>query len=168
MRNIPVIGYARMLFRYPLEAILCSMLVAMVVVAFAQVVSRYVLHVSLSWSEEVARFLLMWLVMLGAAYAFKTKSHFAMALVVNCFGERLRKALALLVSLVIAAFMVLFVVLDLQLIFFAMIYQTAPATQISMAVPYSSGPVGGILMIYYIIQSGWTEFRRPAGTTEPG
>lgn len=168
MRNIPVIGYARMLLRYPLEATLCSLLVAMVLVTFAQVVSRYVVHISLSWSEEVARFLLMWLVMLGAAYGFKTKSHFAMAFVVNCFGESLRRVLALLITLVIAAFMVLFVVLVLHLIFFAMIDEIAPATQISMAVPYSSGPVGGILMIYYILQSGWTEFRSPAGTSETG
>lgn len=167
MRNIPVIGYARTLLRHPLETTLCSMLVALVVITFAQVVSRYVLHISLSWSEEVARFILMWLVMLGAAYGFKTKSHFAVALVVNCFGERLRRIISLLVTLVIASFMVLFVVLDLQLIFFAMIDQIAPATQISMAVPYASGPVGGILMIYYILQNGWTEFRRPAGTSEP-
>lgn len=167
MRSIPVASYARMLIRYSLEGTLCVLLVAMVIVTFAQVVSRYVLHISLSWSEEVARFLLMWLAMLGAAYGFKTKSHFAMALVVNRFGERLRRILGLLVTLVIAAFMALFVVLTLQLIFFAMIDQTAPATQISMALPYAAGPVGGILMIYYILRTGWTEFRRPDGTSQP-
>ncbi len=168
MRSIPVIGYARMLLRYYLEVIMCSLLVAMVAVTFTQVVSRYVLQISLSWSEEVARFLMMWLAMLGAAYGFKTKSHFAMTLVVNLFRERLRRVIALLITLVLTAFMSLFVVLALQLIFLAMIDQTAPGTQISMAVPYSSGPVGGILMIYYILRNGWTEFRRPAGTSEPG
>ncbi len=45
--------------RQPLEAALCVILVTIVAVTFAQVVFRYVLQTSLTWSEEVARFLLM-------------------------------------------------------------------------------------------------------------
>ena len=59
-----------------------------------------------------------------------------------------------------------FVVMSLQLIFLAMIDQIAPGTQMSMAVPYAAGPVGGTLMIYYILRNGWTDFRKPTETSE--
>ena len=62
--------------QHPLETAVCGLLIAMTIVVFSQVVARYIFEAPLSWSEELARFLLMWLSMLSAAYAFKTKSHF--------------------------------------------------------------------------------------------
>ena len=166
MRKIPVMEYAKVLLRNPLETAMCSLLIAMVVVTFSQVVFRYALHMSLSWSEEVARFLMLWLAMLGAAYGFKTRSHFVIAFVVDRFGVRARRIHGLIVALLLAAFMGWFVVMSIQLIFLAMIDQIAPGTQISMAVPYAAGPVGGTLMIYYILRNGWTDFRKPTETSE--
>ena len=74
----------------PLEVVLCVVLVAIVVVTFSQVLFRYVFRTSLDWSEELARFLFLWLAALSSAYAFKTKSHFALRFVVNRFGTGLR------------------------------------------------------------------------------
>ena len=54
--------------RQPLEAALCVILVAIVGVTFAQVVFRYLLQASLTWSEELARFLLLWLAALSRAF----------------------------------------------------------------------------------------------------
>ncbi len=67
----------RTLVKYPLEIAVSAILVALVTVTFSQVVFRYLLHAPLAWSEELARFLLMWMASLSAAYAFKTRSHFA-------------------------------------------------------------------------------------------
>ena len=72
-----------MIFKFPLESTLCIILVMMVSISFFQVISRYLLHVSLSWSEESCRFLLMWMGMLSAAYGFKIKSHFSLNFVKN-------------------------------------------------------------------------------------
>ena len=68
----------RWIWRNPLESVLCGLIFAMAAVTFSQVVARYVVQAPLSWSEELARFLLMWLSMLSAAYAFKLKAHFAL------------------------------------------------------------------------------------------
>ena len=76
--------------RHPLETVICAILVTMTVVVFSQVIARYVLQQSLSWSEELARFLLLWLSMLSAAYAYKIKAHFALQVVVSRFPEKLR------------------------------------------------------------------------------
>ena len=90
----------KVLYTHPLEAILCILLLTATIVAFTQVVFRYIIHYSLSWSEESARFIFMWITMLGAAYGFKTKSHFALLFVVNRFGKA-QKNRIILVALVV-------------------------------------------------------------------
>lgn len=42
---------------------------------FAQVVTRYVLQLSTPWLEELTRFLMIWMIMLGCAYAVRTRQH---------------------------------------------------------------------------------------------
>ena len=48
----------------------------MTILVFIQVVMRYVFSNSLSWSEELARFIFLWLSWIGASYAVKERSHF--------------------------------------------------------------------------------------------
>lgn len=57
------------------------MLVVMLVVSVAwQVLSRYLLADPASWTEELARFLLIWIGMLGASYAFRQHAHLGLEL----------------------------------------------------------------------------------------
>ena len=83
-------------------------LVLLVLVTFAQVVFRYVLQTPLSWSEEVARFLLMWLAALSGAYAFKTRAHFALKFVTDRFSPRLQRIVATMVTLAVVLFLAIF------------------------------------------------------------
>jgi len=154
------------LLKQPLKTALCLILVAIVVVTFIQVVFRYVFHHSLSWSEELARFLFVWISLLGAAYGFKVKSHFAVVFLVNRFGERLQRFIGTLVVFVVSAFLVLFIVESVHLIIGVSIRQIAPGTGLSMAVPHSAAPVGGVLMLYYLLRNWWSELRRSHGTSK--
>jgi TRAP-type C4-dicarboxylate transport system permease small subunit len=158
---------ARAVVTHPLETVLCCLLVAMVVVTFSQVVSRYMIHVSLSWSEELARFLLMWLAMLSAAYGFKTRSHFALTFIVDRFGAKPKRVIGLLVTLAVSILLVVFIVKAVELTQ-SVAGRIGPGTQLSFAVPYSSTIVGGVLMLYYVIQNGWREFRGEPAPSEPG
>lgn len=161
-----MIHYLKVIYRHPLEFALCILLVATVVVTFSQVVTRYFLHVSLSWSEEVARFLFVWIASLGAAYGFKTKSHFAIVFLVNRFPSRLQKIVGTAVFFLAAAFLIVFVLEALYLILTTTIDQRAPVTQMTMAVPHSSAPVGGSLMLYYLMRNWWSELRSPHQTAD--
>ncbi len=58
------------IFRYPVESILCVLLSALSIVTFSQVVARYIFQAPLSWSEELARFLLLWLAMMSADFSW--------------------------------------------------------------------------------------------------
>ena len=147
----------RVALRHPLESVLCVLMVAIVVVIFAQVVTRYLLHVSLSWSEELARYLLMWLAMLSAAYGFKIKAHFALVFIVNRFPDTVRKVVSLTVSLLVCALLCLFV-LEAVEITWSVRRQVGPATGLSKALPYSSGVVGGLLMLYYVALNAWRDW----------
>lgn len=143
--------------RHPLETVLCALMVVIVVVIFAQVVTRYVLHVSLSWSEELARYLLMWLGMLSAAYGFKLRAHFALVFVVNRFSAKVRRVVSILVSILMCALLCVFV-FEAVSITYSVRNQFGPVTGLSKAVPYSSGIVGGVLMLYYVSLNTWRDW----------
>ncbi len=146
------------LFTQPLELSLCVILVAIVGVTFIQVLFRYIFHLSLAWSEELARYLFLWLATLAAAYAFKTKSHFALRFLVDRFGKRLQKTIGTFVTFIVAGFLAIFVWKATEFTL-SMAKQVAPSTQMSMAVPYSSAVVGGFLMFYYVLRNWWLDIR---------
>ena len=77
-------------FRYTVMILLALM----VVIVFANVVSRYYLHVSLAWSEEIARFMLVWLVFLGSFLAYIQDEHLGLDILVKRFPPLLRKSVA--------------------------------------------------------------------------
>jgi TRAP-type C4-dicarboxylate transport system permease small subunit len=149
----------------PLEAVLCAILVAIVGVTFAQVVFRYVLQASLAWSEEVARFLLMWLAALSSAYAFKVRSHFALTFVVDRFEERVQRWIGTLVTAVVSIFLLVFAWQAANFTL-AVRDQIAPGTGMSMSIPYSSALVGSVLMLYYVLKTWWTGPDGAHGSTD--
>ena len=152
----------RTLVKYPLEVAVSSILVALVTVTFSQVVFRYLLQAPLAWSEELARFLLMWMASLSAAYAFKTRSHFALRFVVDRFNPSVQRAIAAFVTLLVASFLVIFAYQSLRFTI-EVRNMSAPATQMSMAVPYSSALVGSVLMLYYVIVNWWQDMSAGKG-----
>ena len=59
-----------------LEKYLCVVLMSvMTLIIFIQVVARYVFQNSLSWSEELARYIFIWLVYLGISYGCQMRKH---------------------------------------------------------------------------------------------
>jgi len=63
-----------------LIAMLALLMVAMVVSVVWQVLSRYLFVVPAAWTEELARFLLIWIGMLGGAFAYRSGSHLGLDL----------------------------------------------------------------------------------------
>ena len=152
----------RTLVKYPLELAVSSILVALVTVTFSQVVFRYLLQAPLAWSEELARFLLMWMASLSAAYAFKTRSHFALHFVVDRFKPSVQRAIGTFVTLLVAIFLAVFAYQSLKFTL-EVRNMSAPATQMSLAVPYSSALVGSVLMLYYVILNWWQDMTAGEG-----
>lgn len=71
-----------------INAIVASVLfAALTAVVALQVFTRFVLHIPFLWSEEVARFLFFWVVLLGAAMSVKNRRHF----VIDVTGGRTKR-----------------------------------------------------------------------------
>jgi TRAP-type C4-dicarboxylate transport system permease small subunit len=151
-------GATQGLSRQPLELALSLILISIVAVTFIQVLFRYIFHLSLAWSEELARYLFLWLAALASAYAFKTKSHIALTFLVDRLGGRIRGWAGTIVVIIVSLFLVLFIWKSLEFSI-SMARQIAPSTKISMAVPYSSTWVGGTLMLYYVLRNWWSDRR---------
>jgi len=80
---------------------LCLLMSLLVVIVFANVIARYYLSASLAWSEEVARFMLIWLVFLGAVLAYVNDEHLGLDIVVRLFPRRIRYGLAVVADLLV-------------------------------------------------------------------
>jgi TRAP-type C4-dicarboxylate transport system permease small subunit len=123
----------------------------MVVIVFAQVIFRFVLRASLPWSEEAARYIMVWISMLGAGIGIRRKGHIGVEAVVMLLPVAFKKAAAALTAAIASGFFGGVVVYGVK-ICGVVAAQESPAMEISMAAPYSSLVVGGFLMLLYSLE----------------
>jgi len=131
--------------------VLCSV---MVVAVFLQVIFRYVLHLSLSWSEELARYAFTWLAMLGAAVAMRRRSHFVLEVLVRWIPARIAGPLMVFAGLVVFVFLL---VLTVEGVLWMIAYSdmVSPVMQIGYYMVAASIPIsGGLMATECVLQLG--------------
>ncbi len=70
------------------EGLLIVLLAVMVVLVFGNVVLRYFFNSGIVFSEEVSRFVFMWLTLIGALVVMKDNAHLGMSSLIDRLGER--------------------------------------------------------------------------------
>jgi TRAP-type C4-dicarboxylate transport system permease small subunit len=128
-----------------LDLLLALMLAALVGSLGWQVFGRYVLDRAPSWSEELARFLMVWITMLGAAAVMRREGHIAVTALPDALGRGARRALAALRDLVVLAVAYGFALADLLSV------QSSPAFEVTMAVPFAALPAGAALIALMVV-----------------
>ncbi len=115
------------------------------------VFTRYVVGAQASWSEELARFLLIWIGILGAAYASGQNMHLAIDLYPTSLPPEKRHRLYLVINTLIILFAVgVLIVGGSYLVYFTLrLGQVSAALQLPLAVVYCVVPISGMLIIYY-------------------
>ena len=134
-----------------LGTFLTCLMVLMTLDVLWGVFTRYALGSQASWSEELARFLLIWIGILGAAYASGQKMHLAIDLLSPKLSNSNAKRVNLLIKglIMFFAFLVL-VVGGMRLIYISQVLgQTSPALRLPMSIVYGVVPISGLLIIYY-------------------
>ena len=86
------------------ETVAAALVAAEVVILFAGVFSRYMLNDPLTWSDELASTLFLWMVMLGSAVALRRGEHMRLELGRRGMTEGARQALATFATVVTAGF----------------------------------------------------------------
>ena len=132
------------------EALLIVGMALVVVLAALQVIFRYGLGASLSWSEEVLRYLMIWLASLGAGLAYGRGEMIGMELLVGTLPRRLASWIGLVGRLAVLALLAFVAFYGLQ---FAWKTRAATATAlpISMFWIHLSIPVGAALMGLHVM-----------------
>ena len=135
------------------EYLLVWSLMFSVALIFLQVVMRYVFINSLSWSEELARYLFLWQIWLGASFAVKKHRHLRIELFVDKLKGRKKQLFELAVLLIWFGFSLFLAIKGSELTI--MLFkrgQVSPAMQIPMGYAYASVPVGCGLMAIRLLE----------------
>ena len=128
-----------------MEAILFILVLSLLALIALQVFTRYVLQAALPWTEEVARMLLVWTVMVGAAIAMERKQHYAITVLSSGFRGVTRMAVLLVTNVLGLVFLV-------ALVRYGSDYAAANvktvyvSTQVSRAWIYLAMPLGAAIM----------------------
>ena len=138
---------------------LVGMVTVMTILIIIQVFLRYIFLYSLSWSEEVARYLMIWVSFLGASLAMKYGFHIGVEFVMTRIPEKTRAWVNLVAKLGILLFLVFFTVGGFR-VSWSVRDQDSPALLFSMAYAYLSAPVGGVFMIIQLLCSVVEDWRK--------
>lgn len=136
-----------------LEVILVIIMGVMVINVLWQVGSRYLLQSPSSFTDELARYLLIWLSILGASYVTGKKMHLSIDLLAQKVSPEKRKSLNTLVYAIVAIFALLAMVIGGSRLVYIVssLGQISPALEIPLSFVYIVLPVGGVIIIYYSI-----------------
>jgi len=123
------------------------------------VFTRYILNFVPSWSEEVPRYLLVWITYLGAALAVKHKEHISLDVFFNLLPARARQIGALILNGLIAVVGLVMLVYGIALVqqFGDDLMESIPVRNFWL---YIAMPISGGLILMYVIQQSWKQVRR--------
>lgn len=136
-----------------------GMLVTILVTMGAQVVARYVFHRPISWSEEWARFALIWLAFLAAAFVMAEGRHIAVDLVSSRLGGRGKLWLEAISSGFVVGTCLLLLAGGFRFVWRVGLV-TSPALEIPMSWWYGAASLGLGLMALHSTCSTIAAFRR--------
>lgn len=118
-----------------------------------QVASRFILGHPSSFTDELAGYLLIWVGLLGAAYATGQKQHLAIDLISNKLSIQNQKRLQTFINILIFVFAVVVLLIGgANLVYITFhLNQISSALQIPVGYVYLAIPVSGLFIIYYAI-----------------
>ena len=131
-------------------AALIALVAVMTVAVFLQVLYRYVLTQPLYWSEELARYLFVWLSILGATLGLQKRGHFGLDFFFRMFPEQAKPCMGFLIHLLMGAVVLVILVQGITLVQKTAL-QESPAMGISMSWAYACLPVGAALMVIHLL-----------------
>jgi len=132
------------------EIVIGLLLAVMSIVVFLQVIYRYVFHASLPWSEEFARYLLIYLTFLGASVAVKKNAHIGVEAIVKLLPHSVAKAAEWIANVLSFLFFAILVVCGSKVVKVTLM-QLSPAMKVKMGYIYLAIVIGGILMMIHLL-----------------
>ncbi len=135
------------------ESVLVLTMAVMVLIMFVQSTSRYVTGTSFSWGSELAQYLHIWQIWIGASLAVRVQAHVRVDVFINLLPPKMRRYMNLL-GLLCWFFFAGFLAYEGSKYVMEVLAtgQTSPSLHVPMWIPYLAIPIGGSLMIIRLIQ----------------
>lgn len=143
---IKIVDKINYFIRYLLAVLLMGMTGLIVYQVIARFSARYIDIDLPRWTEEIARYSMVWLVLLGAALAVRYSALIGMEAIaerLSPYAQRVLRAITLIISM---AFYLIIIIYGFEMLGHVS-HQLSPGAKVSMAIPYASIPVGGIFML---------------------
>lgn len=144
---------------------LALLMAAMVIVIAAQVWYRFVLNDPLSWSEELGRYLFVWISFMGAAAGVRYQVHLGIDVLDKLLSPKAYRYVVVAVNLIIQVFLLTIIYWGFKILDIIK-FQTSPSMNISMVYPYLAVPVGSIFMFINSVRISVANFRGQSLTQE--
>lgn len=128
------------------EFFMIPLIFAMSIIIFIQVVMRYVFQNSLTWSEELARYLFVWLVYFSVSYTARREKHIRIDAAINLYPKAARPVVELISEIIVLAFSIFIAVTGVTV--FQKITasgQISPAIGLPMQFVYAAPLIGFLL-----------------------
>ena len=131
-------------------AVLCMVLI--LVLVLAQVVMRYVFNTPLTWSEELAVFVMIWLTFIGSLICMRDNEHIEVTILVDHMPRALKRIVMIFSRLASIIFLLVVAYYGLELVM-ENVGVTSVANQLSMGLVYTIIPLSSLGMVYYLIRA---------------
>jgi len=137
------------------ELLLVSILSAMVINVLWQIITRYFSASPSSFSDELARYLMIWLGLIGTAYVSGKKEHVSIDYFLKKLNHKKRVLLNRLIDFIILFFSFFVMIIGGGHLVFVTIKleQLSPSLQIPLGFVYSVIPLSGLIIIFYQISN---------------
>ncbi|WP_179353245.1 TRAP transporter small permease [Winogradskyella vidalii] len=136
-----------------IEIVLVSIFGLLVIDVLLQVFSRYILNTSFTFTEELARFSLIWISILGAAYLSAKREHLSMDFLYQKMGKKSQKKTLIFIEICVFLFALFIMVIGgFNLVYITLhLEQLSGTLRIPLGYIYAILPVSGLLMMCFSI-----------------
>lgn len=157
-------GLVLNVLRRTIQLVIIVMFAVLIVTVFYQVLGRYLFNAPPSWSEELARFLQVWIALLASALCIQQGMHLGVDYLAHALPARWRARLEILVHVLVSGFLVLLLAQGTKILDVAAV-QSSPAMGINMWYAYLAVPVGAALMLLESVLKLGQALRAPGSPT---
>ena len=122
------------------------------ILIFVQVLTRFVIHISIPWTEELSRYSFIWMIFSGSAVGVRRRLHYQILFLVNWLPKSKNRILEGLVDVTVILFFYLMLTRSMD---FANLIKSnkSPVLMFSMVIPYSSVVAFGILGFIFALEN---------------
>lgn len=135
-----------------LEYAMALLVVVMVVGCFWQIFTRFVLGDASKYTEELLRYALIWLTMLGVPYAYGREEHISINFITKTFKPKNSIRNKIFIEILVLCLSVFVMIAGGIMVTMNAKGQISPAMQLPMEVYYMGIPICGVLMVIYSLQ----------------